>query len=74
MRSDAEIALGVYRAELESVLAIITDRHVTRSIGAAVQTDGNVLTVVQPEAQLAGNEREISLRLGGQGVTLADDS
>ncbi len=42
--SDAELALASYKSELEQTSRAIADRRMTRSIGVAVQTDGNVLT------------------------------
>jgi IBR domain, a half RING-finger domain len=66
--SDAELALACYKSDLEQTSRAIADRRITRSIGIAVQTDGNVLAEFLSQEQEAGNDREVALHLGGQNV------
>jgi hypothetical protein len=69
--SDAELALASYKSDLEQTSQAISDRCMTRSIGAAVQTDGNLLTEFWSQEQEASTDRSVALRFGGLGVTPA---
>jgi len=66
--SDAELALEYFEEDLGKASVIISDRQMTKSIGIAVQTDGNVLTELLSQEREAGCDREFALRLGGQTV------
>jgi hypothetical protein len=66
--SDSELALAFYKTDLKQTSRAITDRRMTRSIGVAVQTDGNLLTEFLSQEQEAGNDRGVALHLGGQNV------
>ncbi len=69
--SDAELALQLYKQDLECNASIISDQRMTRSIAFAVQMDGNVLAESMSQEQSAAQDRDIACQLSGSHVPSA---
>jgi hypothetical protein len=63
--SDAELALRLYKQELELNASILSDRRMTRSIALAVQSDGNALAESMSQEQRAARDRDLACQLSG---------
>lgn len=62
--SDTQLALNLYREDLERNVSIINDRKMTRSLARACQTDGNALAASLCEEQTAASDFAEACRLG----------
>lgn len=60
--TDFELALGCYRAELESGTAFVSDRHMCMSIASAVRWDGDVINDMMAQEEQAMADRGLALR------------
>jgi hypothetical protein len=58
--SDAEIALQMYKQDLNTISSIISDRRMTQSIADAVQTDGPFLTETLLQEASDVRDREVA--------------
>ena len=63
--TDAELALNVYREDLERATTIASDRQMSRSITQACQSDALVIAHSQHQEQLAISDREHARQLEG---------
>jgi hypothetical protein len=63
--SDTQLAINLYREDLQRHASIVADRQMTRSIARACQTDGNVLEASLSQEQTAASDRATACRLGG---------
>lgn len=77
--TDAELAMSIYKQELADFAQRFSDHRMTRSIAAAVQTDGRLLQDTALQEQAASHDRQVAQRLQGgdaeqQGTTNADAS
>lgn len=61
--SDTNLALRLYKQDLETGASVISDRRMTQSIARAVQTDGSVLRESLAEEGCAAKDREMAQRL-----------
>jgi hypothetical protein len=62
---DSQVALQLYRGDLERTASIISDRKMTKSIARACQIDGQALSVSMSQEQIAASDREMACRLSG---------
>ena len=69
--SDTQVALQVYKEELQRNATIIADQNMTRSLARACQTDGSMLALSFSQEQRAARDRQVALRLGGLSAPLA---
>ncbi|PVH84534.1 hypothetical protein DL98DRAFT_485129 [Cadophora sp. DSE1049] len=69
--SDTQIALQLYRDELQRNANIISDQNMTRSMARACQTDGNMLALSFSQEQRETRDRQVALRLSGEAAPLA---
>lgn len=63
--SDEQIAVELFKEDLERNALIIKDRQMTKSIGDACRFDGNILAAVLSEEQTVANDHETACRLAG---------
>lgn len=69
--TDTQLALQLYTEELERNATIISDRHMTRSLARACQSDGDILALSFSQEQREARDRQVAMRLGGLDVPLA---
>lgn len=63
--TDAELALNLLQQNLEDICLIMSDRRMTQSIAAAVQTDGNIVAAAINEEDIAFGDNALAHRLNG---------
>ncbi|KAK7426727.1 hypothetical protein QQZ08_006763 [Neonectria magnoliae] len=66
-KPDTELALEIYKAELESLACCVSDRTISRSIAQAVELDGPVIRAHAEVEQQAVHDRNQALSLGAPG-------
>jgi hypothetical protein len=63
--SDSQVALQIYKEDLERNAAIVTDREMASSIARACQMDVDVLVASLSQGQATAGDRDIACTLGG---------
>lgn len=63
--SDNELALQLYKEELEGNACILSDRRMTRSIALAVQTGGNIIAESLSQEQSSARDQDMACELSG---------
>lgn len=64
--TDADLARKVYEEDLMAMGHVLGDRRMARSVGAAVQMDGQTLTSHQAVEMRATEDRRVAFRLDGR--------
>ena len=65
-RSDARVALLLYRRDLNERHALLTDRRIAFNYSTAVRTDIGVLAAALRDEAQCSTDRQLAQRLGGQ--------
>jgi hypothetical protein len=63
--TDTELALHLYKQDLECGASILSDRRMTKSIGRAVKTDADALAESSSQEQCAARDRNMACELSG---------
>ncbi|PBP18079.1 hypothetical protein BUE80_DR010964 [Diplocarpon rosae] len=69
--SDTQLALQIFKEEMQRNAAITADRQMTRSIHEACRTDGNEIATSLAQERAAARDRQISLVVSGVTEPLA---
>ncbi|MCJ1337553.1 hypothetical protein MMC09_002835 [Bachmanniomyces sp. S44760] len=70
-KSDAELAVSLYKKDLEEAELLLIDRHIAKSIGHAAEQNDNVI-YLQEEAELASAEDHHSAQRHSHGSSNGD--
>ena len=71
--SDIQLALQLFREDMQRYDTVIKDRQMTKSIAKACQTDGNIVSASRSEEQTSADDHEMACRLSGQSVEMPID-
>ena len=63
---DARLALQIYREDIKNSQAILEDRRIACSIGAAVESDSQIIEAAQLEEDICLGDRRAAMVLGEQ--------